>query len=76
MEVPFDPSLPPKHREYLEKHYQHLLTPMLCAEVANTSVRFGVSNNAIIRMAMEEYRCKLQDEGMIDYFRQFHDRQS
>jgi len=69
MEITLDPLLPPKSRECLEKLFDLMLTPILCAEVANTSVRYGVSNNAVIRMAMEEYRCKLLDEDIIDYFR-------
>ena len=59
MDITLDPSLPPKSRECLEKHFHTMITSIMCNEVANTSVRFGISNNAVIRVAMEEYRCKL-----------------
>ena len=69
MEITLNPSLPSKQREGMEKLFDLMLTLMMCAEVVDASVRFNVSRTPVIRMAMEEHRCKLQDEGTIEYFR-------
>jgi hypothetical protein len=69
MDIIFDPSLTPKSSECLEKLFDLIVTLMMCSEAVNSSVSFDVSDNAVIRVAMQKYRCKLQDDDIIDYFR-------
>jgi predicted DNA-binding protein len=65
-----------KSPEHLERLFHVLMTPSMYAEIETLSENLNISKASVIRTAIEEYFCKLQDDDRMDYCRKMEDQYS
>jgi hypothetical protein len=64
---------PIKSHESLEKVFNVLMTPTMHNQIEHLSVHLRISKGSLIRSALEDYFCKLEEENTMDYFRRMED---
>lgn len=65
-----------KSREPLEKVFNVLFTTTMYAEIEHHSAHLSISKGALIRMALEDYLRKKEEEDALDYLRRMDAEQS
>jgi hypothetical protein len=65
-----------KSPEHLKRLFHVLMTPTMYTEIETLSVNLNISKASVIRIAIEEYFCKLQEEDRLDYARKMDDQNS
>ena len=76
MTMTLEVSQPIKSHESLEKVFNFLMTPTMHNEIERLSAHFRISKGSLIRLALEDYFCKLEQEDTVDYFRKMDDENS
>lgn len=60
-------------REPLETVLHFAATQTMCAAIEDLAIHLNITNAAVIRLALEDYLCKLEEENTVDYFRRRDD---
>jgi len=65
-----------RSREHLEKLFHVLMTPTMYTQIEHHSTYLKCSKGALIRMAMDDYLRKKEEEDALDYLRRMDAEQS
>ena len=65
-----------RSREHLEKLFHVLMTPTMYTQIENHSAHLSISKGALIRLAMDDYLRKREEEDALDYLRRMEAEQS
>lgn len=65
-----------KSQENLDKAFNVLFTPTMYTQIVNHSKHLSISKGALIRIAMEDYLHKREEDDALDYLRRMDAEQS